>query len=183
MVPVASIPAGAALEGVRVVRLREVAPPEGGLMRKALTVLGVVALILAITMPATASQLRRVFSSDIANDTIRSEDIHNESIRGVDLDASAKGMRGLEIETRVQDFGPNGIGGAWCEDADKVAISGGAELSSTDVANDVSVRSTWPYTADPNNDADRHGWKVQLNAPPSVDPGNVTVYAVCVRAK
>jgi hypothetical protein len=152
-------------------------------MRKALTVLGVVALILAITVPATASHLHRVFSEDIANGTIRSEDIHNGTIRMTDLDDSAKHMRGLEIETREQDFGPNGIGGAWCEDADKVAISGGAQLSATDVANDVSVRATWPYTADPSNPDDRSGWKVQLNAPPNVDPGTVTVYTVCVLPK
>lgn len=119
----------------------------------------------------------------IVNGTIRSEDIRDDTIRSADLADSAKGMRALEIETREQDFGPNGIGGAWCEDADKVAISGGAELSAGDVANDVSVRAMWPYTADSSNPDDRNGWKVQLNAPPNVDPRTVTVYAVCVRAK
>jgi hypothetical protein len=66
-----------------------------------------------------------------------------------------------------QDFGPNGIGGAWCDNPNMLAISGGAELSSADVANDVAVRTSWPYVADPANPADRNGWKVQLNAPPT----------------
>jgi hypothetical protein len=72
----------------------------------------------------------------------------------------------VTVVSMEQDFGPNGIGGAWCDDPNMLAISGGAELSSADVANDVAVRSSWPYVADPANPADRNGWKVQLNAPP-----------------
>jgi Collagen triple helix repeat (20 copies) len=94
----------------------------------------------------------------------------------------ADGVSGYEVETRTQDFGPNGVGGAWCEHPEKVAIGGGAQFSAADVANEVAVRSSWPYTADPGNPDDRNGWKVQVNAPPGVDPGNVTVYAVCVAA-
>ena len=59
----------------------------------------------------------------------------------------------VTIVSMEQDFGPNGIGGAWCADPDMFAISGGAELSSADVANDVAVRSSWPYVADPANPA------------------------------
>lgn len=47
----------------------------------------------------------------------------------------------VTVVSTEQDFGPNGIGGAWCADPDMFAISGGAELSSADVANDVAVRS------------------------------------------
>ena len=87
----------------------------------------------------------------------------------------------VTVVSMEQDFGPNGIGGAWCDDPNMLAISGGAELSPADVANDVAVRSSWPYVADPATPAGRKGWKVQLNAPPNVDPGTVTVYASAQR--
>jgi hypothetical protein len=64
-----------------------------------------------------------------------------------------------------------------------LAISGGARFSAHDVANDVAVRPSWSYVADPANPADRNGWKVQVHAPPNVDPGTVTVYAVCAEVK
>jgi hypothetical protein len=60
-------------------------PGERGYMKKSLTVLGALAVVLAITLPATASHLHRVFSKDIVNGTIRSEDIHNGTLRSWDL--------------------------------------------------------------------------------------------------
>jgi hypothetical protein len=154
-------------------------------MQKALVVLGALAVVLAIVVPATASRARNITSNDIQNNTICSEDIHQGSIEMRDLSDALKDKLKdrVTIVSMEQDFGPNGIGGAWCDDPDMLAISGGAELSSADVANDVAVRSSWPYVADPANPADRNGWKVLLNAPPGVDPGTVTVYAVCANVK
>jgi hypothetical protein len=154
-------------------------------MQKALVVLGALAVVLAIVVPATASRARDITSRDIDDNTIRSEDIHQGAIEMGDLSDGLKDrLRDrVTVVSMEQDFGPNGIGGAWCDDPDMLAISGGAELSSADVANDVAVRSSWPYVADPANPSDRNGWKVQLNAPPNVDPGTVTVYAVCAKVK
>lgn len=94
------------------------------------------------------------------------------------------GVSGYQIFSMVQDFGPGGIGGTWCgapdgatEDLGWRVMSGGAQLSATDLAAGVVVASSWPNVTDPNNP----GWNIQVNAPPNVDPGNVTVYAVCVK--
>ena len=154
-------------------------------MQKTLVVLGIVALVLAIVIPATASRARDVTSRDIENNTIQSEDIHQGAIEMRDLSDGIKDRLKdrVTVVSMEQDFGPNGIGGAWCADPDMVAISGGAQLSAQDVANDVAVRSSWPHVADPSNPDDRSGWNVQLNAPPNVDPGTVTVYAVCAEVK
>ena len=152
-------------------------------MKKTLVLLGVVALALAIAVPALAANARDITSGDIENNTIRSEDIHKGTIEMNDLSDGLKDrLRDrVTIVTMQLDFGPNGIGGAWCEDPDMVAISGGAELSSEDVAKDVAVRSSWPHIVDPSNPNDRSGWNVQLNAPSGVDPGTVTLYAVCAK--
>jgi len=155
-------------------------------MTKTLVVLGAVACVLAIVVPATASRARDITTRDIENNTIQSEDIHQGTIEMGDLSGGLKDRLKdrITVVSMEQDFGPNGIGGAWCDDPDMLAISGGAELSSADVANDVAVRSSWPYVADMTaNPDDRNGWKVQLNAPPNVDPGTVTVYAVCAEVK
>jgi hypothetical protein len=111
-------------------------------MQKALVVLGALAVVLAIVVPATASRARNITSNDIQNNTIRSEDIHQGSIEMRDLSGALKDKLKdrVTIVSMEQDFGPNGIGGAWCDDPDMLAISGGAELSSADVANDVAVR-------------------------------------------
>jgi hypothetical protein len=150
-------------------------------MQKALVVLGA----LAVRRSGSASRARDITSRDIDDNTIRSEDIHQGAIEMGDLSDGLKDRLKdrVTVVSMEQDFGPNGIGGAWCDDPDMLAISGGAVLSSADVANDVAVRSSWPYVADPANPSDRNGWKVQLNAPPNVDPGTVTVYAVCAKVK
>ena len=154
-------------------------------MKKTLVVLGVIAFALALVVPATATNARDIRSGGIQDNTIRSEDIHNGTIEMIDLSSGLKDRLKdrITIVSMEQDFGPNGIGGAWCADADMVAISGGAQLSTEDVANDVSVRSSWPHVVDPTNPDDRSGWNVQLNAPSGVDPGMVTVYAVCAEVK
>lgn len=154
-------------------------------MKKTLVVLGLVALALAIAVPAMAAKARDITSGDVQNNTLRSEDIRNGTLEMSDLSDNLKDRLKdrIVIVSMEQDFGPNGIGGAWCEDPDMVAISGGAQLSSTDVANDVAVRSSWPHVVDAANPSDRSGWSVQLNAPANVDPGMVTVYAVCAKVK
>jgi hypothetical protein len=154
-------------------------------MKKTLVVLGLVALGLAIAVPAMAAKARDITSGDVQNNTLRSEDIRNGTLEMSDLSDNLKDRLKdrIVIVSMEQDFGPNGIGGAWCEDRDMVAISGGAQLSGTDVANDVAVRSSWPHVVDPANPSDRSGWSVQLNAPANVDPGTVTVYAVCAKVK
>ncbi|MGH3344394.1 MAG: hypothetical protein ACRDPK_16300 [Carbonactinosporaceae bacterium] len=172
-----------------------------GLAKLALVVAGIVVL-----GSGTAVAANLITSADIKNQTIRSWDIseggvggsevrnggvHTEDIatdsvgslrltQGVRDKLNAPRLAGHEVAATTQDFGPNGIGGAWCEDPNKVAIAGGAQFSEDDVANDVAVRASWPYTADPTDPDDRNGWKIQVNAPPNVDPGDVTVYAVCV---
>jgi hypothetical protein len=154
-------------------------------MKKTLVVLGMLAFALAIVVPAMAANARDITSGKIRDNTIRSEDIHKGSIEMNDLSNGLKDRLKdrITIVSMEQDFGPNGIGGAWCDDPDMVAISGGAQLSSEDVANDVTVRSSWPHVVDPTNPNDRSGWNVQLNAPSNVDPGTVTVYAVCAKVK
>lgn len=84
----------------------------------------------------------------------------------------------------TQDFGPGGIGGAWCGAPDTnetdqgwKVIGGGAQLSDADVTAGVNVAAEWPDTSDTVNP----GWSVRLNAPANVDPGDVQVYAVCIR--
>jgi hypothetical protein len=154
-------------------------------MKKTLVVLGLVALALAIAVPAMAAKARDITSGNIQNNTVRSEDIRNGTIEMNDFSDNVKNRLKdrVVIVSMEQDFGPNGIGGAWCADPDMVAISGGAQLSSTDVANDMAVRSSWPHVVDPANPNDRSGWNVQLNSPANVDPGTVTVYAVCAKVK
>ena len=96
----------------------------------------------------------------------------------------ADSLADYQVFTSVQDFGPGGIGGAWCgapdantEDQGWVAVGGGATFSTDDVNKGVAVVSSWPNTEDPLNP----GWSVQVNKPANVDPGEVTLYAVCVK--
>ena len=100
-------------------------------MQKALVVLGALAVMLAIVVPATASGARDITSGDIENNTIRSEDIHQGAIEMGDLSDGLKDRLKdrVTVVSMEQDFGPNGIGGAWCDDPDMLAISGGAQLS------------------------------------------------------
>jgi Collagen triple helix repeat (20 copies) len=94
------------------------------------------------------------------------------------------GVSGYQVFTSVQDFGPGGIGGAWCgapeantEDEGWRVVSGGATLTPADVDAGVVVVSSWPNLADPLNP----GWNVQVNKPTNHNPGDVTLYAVCVK--
>jgi hypothetical protein len=146
----------------------------------------------------------------VAGDMIGSGDIRDGSIRGVDLrdgvnhrisdkatDGQVNGLEGrvslLEenpavseytVFTHEQDFGPGGIGGAWCgapaanaEDEGWKVIGGGAEFTDEDVNRGVALVSSWPNLTDPKNP----GWNVQVNKPANVNPGVVTLYAVCVK--
>jgi hypothetical protein len=104
--------------------------------------------------------------------------------QGLQGEPGADGVSGYEVFTSVQDFGPGGIGGAWCgapeanpTDEGWRVIGGGAQLTPADVDAGVAVVSSWPHLADPNNP----GWNVQLNKPTNVNPGEVTLYAVCVK--
>jgi hypothetical protein len=96
----------------------------------------------------------------------------------------ADGISGYEVFTSVQDFGPGGIGGAWCgapetntEDEGWRVIGGGATFTAEDVNKGVAVVSSWPNLDDPENP----GWSVQVNKPTNVNPGEVTLYAVCAK--
>jgi len=98
--------------------------------------------------------------------------------------AGAAGVGEYQVFVGVQDFGPGGIGGTWCgapeantEDEGWRVVGGGAYLSTTDIEAGVVVTSSWPNTDDPKNP----GWNVRLNKPANVDPGNVELYAVCVK--
>jgi hypothetical protein len=98
--------------------------------------------------------------------------------------AGADGVSGYEVFTSTQDFGPGGIGGAWCgapdantEDEGWAVVGGGATLTSADVDAGVAVVSSWPNLDDPLNP----GWNVQLNKPENVNPGEVKLWAVCVK--
>lgn len=156
------------------------------------------------------SELRRgsVRSSDINPNTIQTDDINDGAIAFRDLRPWVKDhvtdgdeIRGLEdrvstletdeelgdyqVFTSVQNFGPGGIGGAWCgapnantEDEGWRVIGGGAQLTAEDVNAGVVVVSSWPNLSDPLNP----GWNVQLNKPTNYNPGDVTLYAVCVQA-
>jgi Collagen triple helix repeat (20 copies) len=103
---------------------------------------------------------------------------------GSDGEDGQDGVSGYEVFTSVQNFGPGGIGGAWCgapdantEDEGWRVIGGGAKLTAADVDAGVQVVSSWPNLGDPLNP----GWNVQLNKPTNVNPGDVTLYAVCVK--
>ncbi|MEX2194488.1 MAG: hypothetical protein WD844_04305 [Thermoleophilaceae bacterium] len=103
------------------------------------------------------------------------------------------GVLGYEVFTSVQDFGPGGIGGAWCGAPDAnatdqgwVVIGGGAKLTDADINAGVAVASSWPSPPGtnggaPNGDPLNPGWSVQLNKPMNVNPGEVTLYAVCAK--
>jgi hypothetical protein len=67
-------------------------------MKKALVVPGALAAVLTIVVPATASRARGITSSDIENNTIRSEDIRQGSIEMRDLSYGLKDR--LKIESR-----------------------------------------------------------------------------------
>ncbi len=102
----------------------------------------------------------------------------DQGVPGVD------GVSGYQVFTSVQDFGPGGIGGAWCgapnantTDQGWRVVGGGAQLTPEDVDQGVAVVSSWPNLSDPLNP----GWNVQVNKPTNVNPGNVTLYAVCVK--
>jgi hypothetical protein len=73
-------------------------------MKKSLTLLGIFVVILAITVPATASQLR-VFSRHIVDNTIRSVDVHNGSIQGVDVRRGSIGSGDIADDSiRLRDL-------------------------------------------------------------------------------
>ena len=54
-------------------------------MQKALVVLGALAVVLAIVVPATASRARDITSRALDDNAIRSEDIHQGAIEMGDL--------------------------------------------------------------------------------------------------
>jgi hypothetical protein len=58
---------------------------EDNLHAEALVVLGALAVVLAIVVPATASRARDITSRDFDDNTIRSEDIHQGAIEMGDL--------------------------------------------------------------------------------------------------
>lgn len=100
-------------------------------------------------------------------------------------DKGDPGASGYEVFNHTQDFSPGGIGGAWCgapqgntEDKGWKVVGGGAKLTPADINAGVTVASSWPNLSDPKNPA----WNVQLNKVPNYDPGNVELYAVCVKA-
>lgn len=70
-------------------------------MKKSLTVLGVVALVLGLTGAATASHLHRVFSKNIVNGTIRSVDVRDRTLRVRDLAPSTRGALRLSAFDEV----------------------------------------------------------------------------------
>lgn len=105
-------------------------------------------------------------------------------VNGTNGTDGQNGVSGYETFTSVQNFSPGGIGGAWCgaptanaSDQGWRVVGGGAELAPEDVNKGVAVVSSWPNTADANNP----GWNVQLNKPTNVNPGDVELYAVCVK--
>jgi len=108
-----------------------------------------------------------------------------DGARGPKGEPGDDGVSGYSVFTSTQDFGPGGIGGAWCgapdantEDQGWRVVGGGATLTPEDVDAGVSVVSSWPNLSDPLNP----GWSVQLNKPTNVNPGEVELYAVCIKA-
>jgi hypothetical protein len=90
-------------------------------MKKTLTVLGVVTLVLVLTVPATASHLHRVFSKNIVNNTIRSKDIRNRTILARDIRPGAIGTGRIADRTiRVADLASS----------TRAALTRGADLDS-----------------------------------------------------
>jgi len=103
-------------------------------------------------------------------------------------DRGEPGLSGYKIFSTVQSFGPGGIGGAWCGAPDAnattqgwVVVGGGAELTDDQIRAGVAVASSWP-NPDATHGGLNPGWNIRMNAPPNVSPGDVTVYAVCVKA-
>jgi hypothetical protein len=180
-----------------------------GKLSKAYYLLATVLVVGLIGGVAVADT--RVGSNDIKDDAVRSRHINNGAVHGRDLsdgvreqlgvpgpagpqgEPGADGVSGYQVFTTVQDFGPGGIAGAWCgaPDANTTdqgwkVVGGGAKLTDADIDAGVAVASSWPSPPGTNGgDADgdplNPGWSVQLNKPTNVDPGQVTLYAVCVK--
>lgn len=118
-----------------------------------------------------------------AVDNLRGSDGRNGK-NGAPGNDGEDGVSGYTVFTSVQDFGPGGIGGAWCgapeanvEDEGWRVIGGGAMFTPEDVNAGVAVVSSWPNHDDPLNP----GWNIQVNKPTNVNPGDVTLYAVCIK--
>jgi hypothetical protein len=87
-----------------------------------------------------------------------------------------------QVFSTTQQFGPYGIGGAWCgaptantTDQGWVVIGGGAQWDNA--SNGAATTGEWP---DPNNQTtnkDNPGWDIQANGV----GGPATVYAVCIK--
>lgn len=133
-----------------------------------------------------------VKSRHIDNGTVRQEDLSDgvqskldKGRRGPKGEPGTDGVSGYEVFTSVQDFGPGGIGGSWCgapeantEDEGWEVVGGGATFTPADIDAGMVVASSWPNLTDPLNP----GWNVQVNKPTNHNPGNVTLYAVCVKS-
>jgi hypothetical protein len=162
--------------------------------RQAATVAGIAAAGLALSAGgAVAADL--VTSADIKNQTIRSGDIganevgaselRPDAVRGKHLAPGSVGyygqlndftrdkieaMAAKGYETVVdgpQDVTGSGYAWATCPDG-KTVIGGGYHLE--DPADGVTVTGSFPADS---------AWMVQVDVPDGVDPGQVTVRAVC----
>jgi hypothetical protein len=98
-----------------------------------------------------------------------------------------KGVEEYQVFSTTQSFGPGGIGGAWCgapnanaSDVGWRVVGGGAQLTAAQVDEGVVVADSWPNEDAAHGHANP-GWNVQVNKPANVSPGDITVYAVCIK--
>lgn len=102
-------------------------------------------------------------------------------------DKGDKGVLEYKVFTSTQSFGPGGIGGTWCgapdanpSDVGWRVVGGGAQLTAAQVDEGVVVADSWPNEDSAHGNANP-GWNVQVNKPANVSPGDITVYAVCIK--
>jgi hypothetical protein len=114
-------------------------------------------------------------------------------LQGPKGDAGPQGPKGppgiaaYQVFSTTQDFGPYGIGGAWCGAPNQtglgnqgwVVIGGGAEWSNP--SSGSATAGEWPSPPGPNGsgsvDTANPGWVIQANGV----GGEATVYAVCIK--
>jgi hypothetical protein len=98
-----------------------------------------------------------------------------------------KGVLAYQVFSTTQSFGPGGIGGAWCgaptantSDVGWRVVGGGAQLTPAQIDEGVVVADAWP-NEDTAHGGANPGWNIQVNKPANVSPGDITVYAVCIK--
>jgi hypothetical protein len=107
---------------------------------------------------------------------------------GDDGDDGKDGVSGYERVSSTQEFGPGGFGWTTCPEG-KMVVGGGYKFETpADLSNGTGVAASFPaekgeVLGTPPNTVtiDGSAGVVQPNKPVNVNPGEITVYAVCAK--